>query len=174
MITMAVFFPALMGAGILVSGALLLWDAVRRLMPNRGQRRRYRIAVGTFGVIANVARTVGVRMDPPSFLTRRSRSNTTYVLVAVLSVCLGSVALSTGLDAYEDPIGVFYGSPWAIGLGVFAFAALVVAGGIALTLVFLESSNSAVLTWIVEHSPYGHLAVPSRTGARADIRKDES
>ena len=44
MITFGVFFPALMSAGILVSGVILLSDVVRRLMPNRGQRRRYRVA----------------------------------------------------------------------------------------------------------------------------------
>lgn len=174
MITFGVFFPALMGAGILVSGVLLLSDTVRRLMPNRGQRRRHRIAVGTYGLIAATARTVGVSIDPPSFLTRRPRSRVTYLLVALIGTVAGATALWTGLDAYEDPLGVLFRSPWAIGLGVAALIAFLLVAGVALLLVVLKSSDSVALTWVVEHSPYGHLAIPQRIAVHVDLRKDES
>ncbi len=173
MMVFGVFFPALMGAGILVSGVLLLSDTVRRLMPNRGQRRRHRVAVGTYGLIAATARTVGMSMDPPSFLTRRPRSRTTYLLVAMIGIIAGAIALSTGLDAYGDPLGVFFRSPWAIGLGVAALIACLVIAGVAITLALLESSDFAALTWVVEHSPYGHLAVPQGIAVHVDLRRDE-
>jgi hypothetical protein len=174
MITFGVFFPALMGAGILVSGVILLSDVMRRLMPNRGQRRRYRVAMGTFGVIARTAATVGVRIDPPEFLTRVLRTRSAYAVTAALCVGIGSAALWTGIDAFEDAHGVFYRSPWAIGLGVVIFVAFGLTAAMALTLTVVRSSRSAAVTWVVEHSPYGRISVPQRVAVDPGIGKDRS
>ncbi len=165
MITPAVFFPALMGIGILASGALLLADLVRRLMPNRGQRRRYRIAVGTYGVIASTADAAGIRLEPPPFLTRQRRNRMTYALVAALAIGLGIAALTAGLAAYRDALGVFYRSPWAMGLGIGGFAGLLLIAAVALALLAAGDPGPRPLTWIVEHSPYGRITVPERTAA---------
>ena len=174
MITFGVFFPALMGAGILVSGIVLLSDVVRRLMPNRGQRRRYRVALGTYGVVARVAVTVGIEMDPPEFLTRRLRARWVYLLTAVLSISAGAAALWAGIDAFEDSLGVFYRSPWAIGLGVGFFVALLLVAAMALTLAMVRSSRSPAINWVVVHSPYGRISVPQRVAVEPGIRKDGS
>ncbi len=163
MITVAVFFPALMGIGILASGTLLLADLVRRLMPNRGQRRRYRIAVGTYGIIAATARTTGTQLEPPTFLTRRRRHRGTYLLVVVVAVGLGLAALASGLAAYRDSLGVFYQSPWAMGLGIGVSTTLFLVAVVALTLAATRSRGPRSLTWIVEHSPYGRITVPERS-----------
>lgn len=163
MITVAVFFPALMGIGILASGTLLLADLIRRLMPNRGQRRRYRIAVGTYGVIAATARTAGTQLEPPAFLTRRRRNRGTYLLVVAVAVGLGIVALASGLAAYRDSLGVFYQSPWAMGLGIGVSSALFLVALVALALAATRSPGPRSLTWIVEHSPYGRITVPERS-----------
>lgn len=163
MITVAVFFPALMGIGILASGTLLLADLIRRLMPNRGQRRRYRIAVGTYGVIAATARTAGTQLEPPAFLTRRRRNRGTYLLVVAVAVGLGIVALASGLAAYRDSLGVFYQSPWAMGLGIGVSSALFLVALVALVLAATRSPGPRSLTWIVEHSPYGRITVPERS-----------
>jgi hypothetical protein len=173
MTTFAVFFPALMGAGILVSGVLLLSDAVRRLMPNHGRQRRYRNAVGTYGIVAATARTVGVSIHRPSFLTRRPRSAVAYIAVAAVGILLAAISLSTGLDAYEDPLSVFSGSPWAIGIGVAAFVCFLLISVIALVLVALGSSDLRVVRWIVEHSPFGRVSVPERVSVGFQARKDE-
>jgi len=173
-ITFGVFFPALMGAGILVSGIVLLSDVVRRLMPNRGQRRRYRVALGTYGVVARVAVTVGIEMDPPEFLTRRLRARWVYLLTAVLSISAGAAALWAGIDAFEDSLGVFYRSPWAIGLGVGFFVALLLVAAMALTLAMVRSSRSPAINWVVVHSPYGRISVPQRVAVEPGIRKDGS
>lgn len=174
MITFGVFFPALMGAGILVSGVILLSDVMRRLMPNRGQRRRYRVAMGTYGVVARTAATVGVRIDPPEFLTRRLRTRSVYAVTAALCIGIGSAALWAGIDAFEDAHGVFHRSPWAIGLGVVIFVAFVLAAAMALTLTVVRSSRSSAVTWVVEHSPYGRISVPQRVPVDPGIRKDRS
>jgi hypothetical protein len=174
MITFGVFFPALMGAGILVSGVLLLSDIVRRLMPNRGRRRRYRVAMGTYGVIANTAKAAGTQVEPPQFLTRRARPRSVYLIIAFVSVGVGAAALWTGIDAFEDSLGVFYRSPWAMGIGVGVFTALVLVAAVALVLAVVRSSRSPALAWVVEHSPYGQIAVPQRTAVGPGVRKDGS
>lgn len=163
MMTVAVFFPALMGIGILASGTLLLADLVRRLMPNRGHRRRYRIAVGTYGVIAATARTTGTQLEPPAFLTRRRRNRSTYLLVVAVAVGVGLAALASGLAAYRDSLGVFYQSPWAMGLGIGVSSALFLVALVALALAATRSPGPRSLTWIVEHSPYGRITVPERS-----------
>lgn len=163
MTTIGVFFPALMGIGILASGTLLLADLVRRLMPNRGQRRRYRIAVGTYGVIAATAKAAGSQLEPPAFLTRRRRNRGTYLLAVVVAVGLGLAALASGLAAYRDSLGVFYQSPWAMGLGIGVFSALFLVALVALALAASRSPEPRQLTWIVEHSPYGRITVPERS-----------
>lgn len=165
MISVGVFFPALMGIGILASGALLLADLVRRLMPNRGQRRRYRIAVGTYGVIAATAAAAGIRLEPPTFLTRRRRNRTTYGFAAAISIGLGAVALTAGLAAYRDALGVFYESPWAIGLGIGVSAGMFLIAAVALVLAATRDPGPRPLSWIVEHSPYGRITVPDRPAA---------
>jgi hypothetical protein len=171
---LAVFFPALMGAGILVSGVLLLSDAVRRLMPIQGMRRRHRNAVGTFGIVAAVARTAGLRIDQPSYLTRRARSRVAYLAIAGGSVCLSAISLSAGLDAYGDPLSVFSGSPWVIGIVAATSAALVLIALASLALVVLASSDLPAVRWIVEHSPLGRLAAPESAVVGAQTRKDGS
>ena len=162
MIGYGVFFPALMGIGILASGTLLLADLVRRLMPNRGRRRRYRIAVGTYGVIASTARAAGTSLEPPTFLTRRPRNRTTYLLGGIVAVGLGAAALAAGLAAYRDPLGVFYQSPWLIGLGIGVSTALFLVAVVALALAVARTRTPGPLNWIVEHSPYGRITVPDR------------
>jgi hypothetical protein len=174
MTTFGVFFPALMGAGILVSGVVLISDVVRRLLPNRGQRRRYRVALGTYGVIARVALTVGVHMDPPEFLTRRLRARWVYLVTAAVCVGAGAAGLWVGIDAFEDSLGVFYRSPWAIGLGVGFFVALLLVAAMALTLAVFRSSRSPAINWVVVHSPYGQISVPQRVTVELGIRKDGS
>ena len=127
---MAVFFPALMGIGILASGTLLLADLVRRLMPNRGHRRRYRIAVGTYGVIAATADTMnaliagralqgcgaiaGVAMALAADLTRPERRS---MIMAVIGIGIGAAIHGyVPEDALADILGK--GAWWSVPAGV--------------------------------------------------------
>ena len=56
---LGVFVPSLMGAGILVSGAILLVDVLRRYLPQSGLHRRHRVAIGAFNVVAGAAAWAG-------------------------------------------------------------------------------------------------------------------
>ncbi len=51
----AVFVPSLIGVGILVSGAILLSDLLRRYLPQGGLRRRHRVAMGAYHVVSEAA-----------------------------------------------------------------------------------------------------------------------
>jgi uncharacterized BrkB/YihY/UPF0761 family membrane protein len=165
--TLAVFFPSLMGFGILVSGALLVADLVHRLLPNRGRRRRHRVVVGAFGVVARTARAAGRELAPPTFLVREFRSRFAYAAAAVLLGGAAALALSSGLAAHADVRGVFYESPWALGLGIgfgIGFGLLSLAG---LVLVVGHTKLPRWVHWAVGHSPLGRLRVPARGSALA-------
>ncbi len=158
--TFAVFFPSLMGFGILVSGALLVADVVHRLLPNGGRRRRYRVVVGAYGVVARTARAAGRELARPTFLVREFRSRFAYAAGAVLLGGAAVLALSSGLAAHADVRGVFYESPWAYGLGIgigIGFGLLAVAA------LVLAVGHRKLPSWahrVVGNSPLGRLRVP--------------
>ncbi len=159
---LGVFFPSLMGFGILVSGALLLADVVNRLLPHRGRRRRHRIAVGAHGIVAGAAAATGRGLAAPPFLIREFRSRTTYLAAALLLGASGAVALAAGLAAHGDVRGVFYRSPWAFGLGVGFGIAFEVLALCALVLAAGHRQLPQWVHWAVGHSLLGRLRVPPR------------
>ena len=132
MTVLAVFFPSLMGFGILVSGALLVSDAVHKLLPHEGRRRRRRIAVGAYGVIAAAARTTGRTLPAPAFLRRCLRSRGEYFGVALLALGGMWLVVVAGSEAHQDAKGLFYESPWIFGLTVGLAIALGLAALLAL------------------------------------------
>ncbi len=71
--TLAVFFPSLMGVGILVSGALLISDSIRRLFPQGSLRRKHNVVVGTYGAVADAVDAAGYHLAEPWFLGRGLR-----------------------------------------------------------------------------------------------------
>lgn len=171
---LGVFFPSLMGFGILVSGALLLAEVVNRLLPHRGRRRRHRIAVGAYGIVAQAAAVTGRRLAVPGFLVREFRSRATY-LAAAFVLGVGSLtALTSGLAAYRDVRGVFYHSPWAYGLGVGFGVAL---GLLALGALVLAVGHHRLPRWVhrvVGQSALGRLRVlPRGAIAEFDHQREE-
>ena len=79
---LAVFFPSLMGVGIIASGAVLLSDLVLRLLPNRGMRRSRRVALGAYGVVAAAAAAAGRTVRRSELLDRVPRRRTVYGMLA--------------------------------------------------------------------------------------------
>ncbi len=63
-VSASVFLPGLMGAGILLSGGILLADGIKRLTPNRGVRRRVAVAKAVHGVVEGAARAAGTLGEP--------------------------------------------------------------------------------------------------------------
>lgn len=159
--TLAVFFPSLMGVGILVSGALLISDWVRRLLPQGQIRRQHNVVAGTYGAVTDAIDAAGYRLAEPWFLHRGLRHRRTYVLIALVAVIVGAVAVSGGLAFYDDPRGLFYKSPWVIGIGYGVGAAGALLGIFCLTIVVLYNHLPRLIRRVVEETTLGRFVLPS-------------
>lgn len=171
MTVLAVFFPSLMGFGILVSGALLVSDAVQKLLPHEGRRRKRRVAIGARGVVAAAARSAGRDVLEPRFLRRVIRSRTEYFGVALLATGAFWLTVVGGVEAYDDMKGVFYASPWIAGLTIgFGIAfGLAAVGALALALVHRRAPQP--VHWVIERTIVGRLRIPDPEDAVADVAK---
>lgn len=164
--TIAVFFPSLMGVGILVSGALLLSDLVRRFLPQRGIHRRHRVAMGTFGIVSGAASWVGKDVSAGELLDRAPRSRITYSSWTLACTAAALIIPIAAAAAYRDELGVFYTSPWMVGLGiagaiVFGLAALFLA-----SVTFLARRSGGPVAWLITRTALGRLQVPEPDGRR--------
>ena len=164
--TIAVFFPSLMGVGILVSGALLLSDLVRRYLPKRGIHRRHRVAMGTFGVVAGAATWVGKEVSAGELLDRAPRSRVTYSSWALASVAAALIIPIAAAAAYRDELGLFHASPWMIGLGtaggvVFGLLTVLIA-----TVAALAGKKRGPTAWLISRTALGRLQVPDQDTKR--------
>ena len=121
---LAVFVPALMGVGMLVSVVLLIADWTHALLPSGRVRRRQEVATAAMSVVAGVAGAAGHRLAGPDFALRDWRSRWAYLAGGALSSSVGLVALWAGIGAFRDEDGLFYHNGWMIGLGVVAPAVL--------------------------------------------------
>jgi hypothetical protein len=130
-ITVSVFVPGLMGAGILLSGGILLADGIRRLIPLRGVRRRVTQAIAVHGIVEGAARAAGVEVPEHEVLPRRLRTRRAYGVTAAGLIVAGLGVTRLFLDAYADPYGSLHENPWAIGLAIATDAPL--AFGVALS-----------------------------------------
>ena len=61
--TIGVFFPSLMGVGIIISGTLLVSDWLRKLFPKGSVRRKHNVVVGTYGAVGDAIDAA--RYSPP-------------------------------------------------------------------------------------------------------------
>lgn len=168
--TIAVFFPSLMGVGILVSGALLLSDLVRRYLPKRGIHRRHRVAMGTFSVVAGAGTWAGKEVSAGELLDRAPRARLTYSGWALASVALALIIPIAAGAAHGDELGVFYSSPWMVGLGT---AGAIVFGLLALflaTVTFLAEKRHGATGWLISRTTLGRLQVPEDDKSRETER----
>jgi hypothetical protein len=168
---LTVFVPSLMGIGIIVSAALLISDGIRRLIPRRRLEHRHRVAVGTFVVVERAARAAGRALEPPSFLQRGLRSRAGYLVLGATLVAVGSAAIGIGISAYRDPLGVFFASPWALGLGWGIGSLAMLSGLVAFVLAVVHRQLPAPFQGIVTATWYGRLVVPDRQQRRAALRR---
>jgi hypothetical protein len=159
--TLAVFFPSLMGVGILISGVLLVSDWIRRLLPHRTLRRKHDVVVGTYGVIADAVGAAGYRLKEPWFLKRGLRNRTTYLGLSGGLALLGVGSIWAGAQFYADPLGLFYKSPWAVGIGTGVGAALLSVALVCLVSAVAYQSAPRPIAWLVSESPLGRLILPS-------------
>jgi hypothetical protein len=157
---LSVFFPSLMGVGIIASGAILLSDLVLKLLPNRGRRRSHRVAIGAYGVVAAAAAAAGQEVHRSQLLDRVPRRRAGYTLFAALSVSTAAAFASACIAAYRDELGLFHRSPWMIGI---AIGSGVVLGALALllgTLAALGARLPPPLAHLVATTSVGRLQIP--------------
>ena len=167
--TLAVFFPSLMGVGILISGALLISDALRRLFPKGSLRRKHNVVVGTYGAISDAVDAAGYRLVEPWFVRRGLRARTTYVLAAVVLVAAGFVSALVGESFFDDRLGVFYESPWAVGLGYGFGAAFWLLALICLTIAALYRSLPRPIMRLVSETSLGRIVLPTDADHREAV-----
>lgn len=155
-----VFVPSLMGVGILVSGAILLGDLVRRHLPQGGLRRRHRVAMGTFAVVSEAGSWVERSVSAGDLLDRAPRHRSTYAAWALACAIAGVIVPAGLMAAHRDELGLFHESPWMIGLSI---AAAIVAGVLLVVIVavgILAGQPVPPIAWLVAHTPIGRLQVP--------------
>ncbi len=163
---LAVFMPALMGVGILVSGAVVFAGWARHLLPSGAVRRQHRIAMAAHGIAERVAATAGYTVETPRFPRRVARSRAAYLLAGAAIGGLAYVTVRSGVTAYFDDFGWLSGDPWILGLGVGIGALLGLLAFVALlpTIVSLQSTRAVSI--LVEATWLGRL-VPPPTDPRA-------
>lgn len=157
-----IFVPGLMGAGILVSMAMLVTDGARKAFPTRGNRaraaRRRAVAVGR----ANDLRSIP-RGEPPraEVITTAPR---TRPVALVLGVLCGAAAVGAllGADAYFNAdLHLAKRGEWGLGIG-WGTAAFLSLGSVSL--IGWASVGERVPRWarrIAAIPPLGVLPDPS-------------
>jgi hypothetical protein len=156
----AVFFPSLMGVGIIASGLIMLSDLVLRLLPNRGRRRSHRVALGAYGVVAAIAAAAGQPVQRSELLDRVPRRRTTYAALAVAAAAAGTVIALSCTAAYRDASGLFHGSPWMLGIAIGVGAVLGAVAVLTVALAALGSRLPPPLARVVAGSGLGRLQIP--------------
>ena len=159
-VSVSVFLPGLMGAGILLSGGILLVDGIKRLTPNRGVRRRVAVAKAVHGVVEGAARAAGHSVPERELFPRRLRARWAYVLVTVALIAAGLVATRLFTDAYTDPRGTLHDNPWAIGLAMLTDAPLLLGVLLCGSLAVLHRHAPAPLLRLVAATWLGRLTPP--------------
>ncbi len=156
-----VFFPSLMGIGILVSGALLISDWVTRLLPHGNMRRRHNVVVGTYGAINDAIEAAGYHVREPWFLRRGLRNRLTYFALALIAFSAATSSVAIGEELFEDQLGVFFESPWAIGLGYGIGSALVVFALLCLVIGVGYTGLPRPLMRLVRETQLGRIVLPT-------------
>lgn len=159
--TICVFFPSLMGVGILVSGALLISDWVRRLFPQGSVRRKHSVVVGTYGSVSGAVAAAGYHLGEPWFVRRGLRRRIAYVSAAAISAAMAAASIWAGRRMFNDPLGLFAESPWAIGIGYGFGAALVVFAALCLAIAVAYSAVPKPLMRLVQDTSLGCIVLPT-------------
>lgn len=171
--TVAVFFPSLMGVGILVSGALLISDWVRRLFPQGSIRRKHNVVVGTYGAVADAIDAAGYHLEEPWFLGRGLRNRSTYLTSSAVLWLAGVASMWVGREFFDDPLGLFYKSPWAIGIGYGVGAALMTVAAVCLFVAITYEATPRPVMYLVTETSLGRIILPTDEDHEAALNKIE-
>ena len=171
--SVAVFFPSLMGVGILISGTLLVSDWMRRMLPQGRIRKQHNVVVGIYGSIADAVDAAGYHLEEPWFLRRGLRRRLTYLAAAAALGVVGALSMWIGVEFYNDPKGLFYRSPWATGLGYGVGSAAVVAAAVSLAIGVVYQSLPRFMKTLVEETYVGRIVLPTQADHDAALDRVE-
>ena len=169
--TVAVFFPSLMGVGIIVSGALLISDGVRRFLPQGSVRRKHHVVIGTYGTIAETVDAAGYHLEEPWFLKRGLRERTTYLGLAIGLIVAAWASMWIGIEFYRDPLGLFHQSPWAIGIGYGLGAALLLLGVLCGLIGLAYRRTPRLILRLVAETSLGRIILPTEADHEAAMNR---
>ncbi len=170
-----VFFPSLMGVGIIISGALLVSDLLRRLFPKSNVRRKHNVIIGTYGAVGDAVDAAGYHLQEPWFVNRGLRRRSTYVIASLLTTTVGLLSVWIGRRLFDDHLGLFYESPWAIGIGYGVAAAMVILALLCLATAIIYESLPRPFMYLVKETSLGRIVLPTgddQAAAIIDIEKE--
>lgn len=157
---LAVFVPGLMGAGILLSAGILLADGVRRLVPNRGARRKVARASGVHTIVERTAVAAGIEVPEQRIQRRRPRPGWVYLSVSAVLVLAGILLIRLGVNTYADPRATLHENPWSIVLGDLAGVLLFLGAALGVVLAAFGRRARGPIARLISTTPVGRFAPP--------------
>ena len=156
---LAVFVPALMAVGVLVSGAVVAAEWISGLMPSRAVRREQQNALDALGAVAQVAAAIDADLTLFEIPRREVRARRVYVAAAAVFAVLGLVTVRFGLDMYLDPLGWLYDDEWMLVVGYGIGGVLLLIGLISLIPAAVSLQSAPVVRALIRRT---WLGKPSR------------
>jgi hypothetical protein len=148
-----------MGAGILISGASLVADGLRHLLPNRGVRRRLNVMRGVRRIVVELADAAGIEIEERNLAQRRRRSRWMYLLVASGAIPLAYLAGRWGFDVFNSTGSAVKGNAMFIIYGLIV-ATLAGATGLMALALSVPKLDGSLMCWIIAHAVFGRLTGP--------------
>jgi hypothetical protein len=155
-----VFVPGLMGAGILLSGAILISDGVRRLLPSQGVRRRLNVVHGVRRIIVDLAEAAGMEIEERNLIRRERRTSWLYLLMSAVTFPLAFLVGRWGINAFSSTGSSLEGNAMAIYYGMFAATVLGAVGLVGLTLLVPRLNPPRPVAWLIARTALGQLIEP--------------
>jgi hypothetical protein len=162
-----VFVPGLMATGILVSICMLIWDGVKRFVPDLGARRRAaRLRMHTTGRVNDLASIERGMPPAPMQVERVSRGRGRSLLLAIGALAAAGVSGFLTIAAYSTPGGSFSGRGWTLSMGL-SLAGICAAFGTTWLCVALsdQENERAWLARARTRWPIGVLPSPDESDA---------
>lgn len=156
-----VFVPGLMATGILVSIGMLVWDGIKRFVPDVGRRQRAaRLAERSSGRVSDLISIREGEVPSITRVPRARRSRVTCFVRAGLSWVIASGIATATLEAYAGPEGPLVERGWTLSVGLGVAGSFVLAGFVWLLSGALRTTRPAWLERVEHTWPFGDLPDP--------------